>query len=179
MQYLVKTCGMLSLIWLSACSAVYSTAPVGDLAVQLSPEEWQGTWLGDEMVAVTTVLDAEKGLLQVAWIERRVEGAILETVQSTIRSSGDYLFANTRDNEAESPRYVWIRLDKTADKLTTWVPQLETFQSMVSEGQIPGTLTDDGVVLGELNQQQLEMINSPSSNLLDWQEPRVFIRISD
>ena len=179
MAWVFRAVVILLAIVLSACSAVYTTAPVGDTAVQLISEEWQGTWLGDEVVVVTTVLDREKGLLQVAWIERSMDGAILETQQSYIRSSGDFMFASARDKDAEEPRYIWIRVDRSQSKLITWAPNLKTFQTMVREGRFPGTVNDDGVMLGELTPQQLEMINTPSSDLLDWEEPRVFIRIAD
>ena len=42
---------------------------------------------------------------------------------------------------------------------------------------LPGEETDDGVMLGVLKSEHLEMIIDPSTNLLDWKNPSVFIRI--
>jgi len=179
MQYVYKAVLICVALALSACNAVYTKAPVGETVVQLNPDEWQGTWLGDEMVVVTTVLDAEKGILQAAWIERGEKGATLETEKSFIRASGDFLYANAIDTDAEELRYVWFRVDKSASKLTTWAPNLEAFTAMVKDGRLPGVVIDDDVVLEEITASQLEMINSPTSNLLDWNEPRVFFRITD
>ena len=51
---------------LSGCSAVYSPEPMGDKAVELDAS-WSGTWLSDDAMVNTKVLDAANGVLQGEW----------------------------------------------------------------------------------------------------------------
>jgi len=165
---------------LAGCDAVYTPEPLGDNAVQLSVEEWQGTWLASEMVVITTVLDKDKGRLQVAWMERGTDGVEMEVLEGSIRASGDIMFTNTRDdNPNVGPRYLWMVLDKSEGHFTVWSANLKQFKAMVADGRLPGEETDDGVVLGELKREHVEMIIDPSTNLLDWKNPGVFIRVGD
>ena len=65
---------LLTSMLLGGCNAVLVEEPIGDVVVTLDPATWQGTWVNDEVVILTTVLDREKGLLQAAWVERGAEG---------------------------------------------------------------------------------------------------------
>ena len=165
---------------LTGCVAVYTPEPLGDKAVQLNTKEWQGTWLAPEMVIITTVLDKDKGRLQAAWMERGKDGAKMGVLEGSIRTSGDIMFTNIKDdNPSVEPRYIWLVLDKSEDHFTVWIANLEQFKAMVTDGRLPGEETDDGVVLGALKPEHLEMITDPSTNLLDWKNPSVFIRVGD
>ena len=194
----------LAALALAGCEAVYTPRPLGDEVVTLDPAEWQGTWLAPDMVITTTVLDGAAGRLQAAWIERGTAGATLEIVEGSVRASGDWTFANILD-ETESelpaeardgaepaaegaapvagqgigPRYVWLRVEKGENHLTLWSPNVEQFKILVGDGRLPGRVTDDGVELGELTPEQLRMINDPASNLLNWSDPAVFVRIAE
>jgi hypothetical protein len=180
MKLTTKTTLILTFAFLTACNAVYTTEPLGDKAVQLNPEEWQGTWLHHEMVLTTTVRDAQNGRLQVAWVERDEEGAKLEVFEGSIRATGEWVFASLEEDNDGDPRYLWLRIDRSAGHFTVWSPDPERFRSMVTDEKLPGTIDgDENVVLGELKPEHLEMINSPSANLLNWEEPDVFYRIGD
>jgi hypothetical protein len=197
--------GACAALALAGCEAVYAPKPLGDEVVTLDPAEWQGTWLAPDMVITTTVLDGAAGRLQAAWIERAAGGATLEVVEGSIRSSGDWTFANILDQseepvgeaqgeagrqgeaeapaplaeQAAAPRYVWLRVQKEENHLTLWSPHVEQFKIFVGDGRLPGRVTDDGVELGELTPEQLRMINDPASNLLNWSDPAVFVRIAE
>ncbi len=168
------------IIVLSGCDVVFTPEPLGDKAVQLKTEEWQGTWLAPEMVVITTVLDENKGLLQAAWIERGLSGVTMEVLEGRVRASGDIMFINSRDDNPDAePRYLWGVVDKSKDHFTIWAPALAQFKAMVTDGRLPGEETDDGIMLGKLKPEQLEMITDPSTGLLDWKNPGVFTRIGD
>ena len=72
---------------LTACEAVLTKQPLGGEVVILDEQTWQGNCLGDEVVLVTTVLDAEKGILQAAWLERGLDGARFESFTGNIRQT--------------------------------------------------------------------------------------------
>lgn len=180
--------GAFAALALVGCEAVYTPRPLGDEVVTLDPAEWQGTWLAPDMVITTTVLDGAAGRLQTAWIERGPSGVTLEVVEGSIRATGDWTFANTLDEpedqveeegaeQGTEPRYVWVRVEKGENHLMVWSPNVEQFKILIGDGRLPGRVTDDGVVLGELTPEQLRMINDPASNLLNWADPAVFVRI--
>lgn len=52
----------LSVLSLAGCSSVYCTKPVGEKAVYVQPEDWEGTWINSDMDNPLSikVLDAEK-----------------------------------------------------------------------------------------------------------------------
>jgi len=87
---------LLASLVLGGCNAVLVKEPMGDNVVTLDPATWQGTWITDEMVILTTVLDSDKGLLEAAWVERGPEGkgANFESVTGMVRQTGDMLFLN-------------------------------------------------------------------------------------
>jgi hypothetical protein len=75
------------------------------------------------------------------------------------------------------PRFLWVRVEKGENHFTLWSPNVEQFKILVRDGRLAGRVTDDGVELGELSPEQLRMINDPASNLLNWADPAVFVRI--
>jgi hypothetical protein len=83
---------------LIGCESVLTTQPIGNTVVQLSPEQWQGTWLSHEGgVATITVLDKDNGLLQASQIELRKDGPHMVVFKGTVRATGDKTFFVTRD----------------------------------------------------------------------------------
>ena len=94
---------LLGSLLLGGCNAVLVEEPIGDVVVTLDPATWQGTWVNDEVVILTTVLDSEKGLLQAAWVERGAagEGARFESVTGTVRQTGDMIFLSMKKEPAE------------------------------------------------------------------------------
>jgi hypothetical protein len=181
-----------SALLLSACGSVLVTQPMGENSVVLDPAAWEGTWASDELVMLTSVLDSKKGVLQAAWLERYEEGARFETVTGTVRQTGDWYFLSMKhepaktSEEAESttseepPEYVWGRIENNGRRAVLWWPDLEQFRQAIREGRLPGRIKEDeDVVLGTLDAAQMEAINSPSGNLMNWTEPLVFVRIGD
>jgi hypothetical protein len=176
-----KLMAILALAFLAGCNAVYTSTPMGESVVQLSEDEWQGTWLHHEIVLTTTVRDAESGRLQAAWVERDADGAKLEVFEGTVRASGDWVFANLEEQGDDGKsRYLWLRIDKSPGRFTAWTPDIERFRAMVEEEKLPGVVDEDNnVTLGEIGPEHLEMINDPATRLLDWEDPDVFYRVGD
>ena len=180
-----------SILLLTACESVFVGQPLGKDVVVLDEATWQGQWLNGEVVITTTVIDAENGILQAAWIERGEHGAELEIATGYVRKTGDHIYLslpNLDSNEvpiegnapAKSPEYHWARLDHDQRTATLWWPNQDRFREAVKSGQLPGTIKDDDdVLLDELSTEQLELINSPESNLLGWTEPMMLVRIGD
>jgi hypothetical protein len=151
-------------------------------------------------------VDAEKGILQAAWVERRQDGARLEMATGFVRQTGNVIYLNLPNhdddrsdglNTAQSPEttppnpeipesgssgseFHWARLVLDEHRAVMWWPSQERFREAVKAGHLPGIIKDDkDVVLGELSADQVQLINSPEANLLSWTEPLVFVRIGD
>jgi len=188
---------LMALPWLSGCDAVITRQPVGAEVAILDKAAWEGTWLGSEIVVLTTVLDAEKGLLEAAWVERGTEGARFETVTGMVRRTGEWTFLNMEqqqfdesDSDSETAErapgqtampveYVWARVDNDGQRILLWWPDVDQIRAAVSAGTLPGQLReDDDVLLGTLTAEQLEAINSPGTNLLKWSEPVSLTRVN-
>ena len=191
MNKLFRVFMLLSLLGLAACESVFVEQPLGDEVVVLDEATWQGQWINGDMVITTTIIDAGRGILQAAWIERGEHGAELEMATGYVRKTGDHIYLNLpnfdENNETvaepgktRSPEYHWARLDHLGNSARLWWPDQNAFRSAVKAGTLPGTIKDDeDVVLGELSPEQLQRINSPEANLLGWTEPMVFVRIGD
>lgn len=192
---------LLALPLLSGCDAVVTHQPMGAEVVNLDEATWQGTWLGVEIVILTTVIDAEKGLLEAAWVERGPEGARFETVTGTVRRTGEWTFLNMEQEQFEESdpakekggapaasapdqtampvEYVWARVDNDGQRILLWWPDVDQVRAAVSAGTLPGQIKDDDdVLLGTLTAEQLEAINTPQNNLLKWSEPVSLTRVN-
>jgi hypothetical protein len=182
---------------LSGCEAVFTEQPLGEEIRILDVETWQGTWLSNGVVLMTTVIDAENGVMQAAWLERGEEGARTESYTGFVRQTGDWVFLNMEHQPEEaaedltevpdkdsqenaSPEYFWARVENDGRRVILWWPNTDEMRKAINSGKIPGIVKEDkDVQLAPLESQHLELINAPGSNLLNWAEPDVFIRIAD
>ena len=169
---------------ISACSSVYTQQPLGDEPVVLDAS-WAGTWLADEGAVTTNVVDGGKGLLQVAWLDSKPEGIEMESFTVAVRSRGDLVFANIRDDESEHG-YHWLIIERKSSQLVlAWFPDAEVFNAAVAEKKLPGKVLypdeedRDDVVLGEMQQEHFDLITDPASGLMDWKSPIVMLRVSE
>jgi hypothetical protein len=186
---------IIAVLCLPGCEAVFTEQPMGEEVVKLDRTVWQATWLGDEVVLITTVMDADKGLLQAAWVERRPDGASFEAVTGTVRRTGDLLYLNMEHQPEEegnaattppaeatqdAPEYYWARIENDGRRAVLWWPDIEQVKVAVGDGRLPGTIKEDkDVVLRPLAASHLQLINSPTSGLLKWSQPVTFLRIGD
>jgi len=148
---------------------------MGVTPLSIESEAWQGTWLCKDGAITIEVINAEKGYLRVAWIEKMQ----LQSFNVHLLASGDWIFGSTKD-EAKEPRFVWGRIKHEDNQLIVWPPSVAKFNTMVQDGILPGTVDGDGnVTLGELTTNHLSVIVSGAQGvLLDWDEPIVFLRVS-
>ena len=168
---------------LCACSEVYVSQPVGDEPLVLD-DSWTGTWLSDGHIMHTVVVDAEKGLLQAAWIEPGENGFELQQYPVQVRQSGEYRFVSIPDEE-DGQGYVWALVKKESSEILLWSPDPGKFAALVRAGEFPGRMQEpenpdnDTVVLEKLEAEALELVVDPATGLLDWQDPLVMERLVD
>lgn len=170
----------LLLVTAYGCSSVISRRPVGEKAARIVAKEWEGNWVSTDGTLNIKVLDANKAILSVAWLEDDVQGKpAMKTAEVELRESGEWLFANTREEE-KGRGYVWGRIKNADRQIILWQPDDRVFSQLVRDGVFPGKLDGDEVVLDELNPQHLKIITSGERGVLfSWDKPAVFVKVGN
>ena len=167
--------GLLGLM--PACNAVITEQPMGEKPLAVTADDWEGTWIHPEATGRIKVVDPEKGLLRVAWLE---EGSSdLESARVHLRESGSWIFASVKDEgSSESVRYFWARVKQENGQIVVWDPSVKRFKQLVEEGKLPGVIKNGSVILGDLKPEHYVLITSGAEGVLfDWDEPGVIMRI--
>lgn len=165
----------LALSLLGACTTVHSAAPVGDTPVAVEAEAWHGTWAHPEGALVVEALDPPGNRLRVSWID----GTEIRSLEVHLLEASGHMFASFADPDRPE-LYLWMRIDKNADQALAWRPAAEKIAALVKEGELPGTVDDDGnVVLRELSPAQLALLTSEARGVLfEWEDPLVLTRVA-
>ncbi len=161
---------------LVGCSAVYSTKPVGLEPAPIESGDWKGTWVFGNSAVEVDVIDADKGLLRVAWIKDMK----LKFIDVHLQTSDDWMFGSTKE-DPEDKNFVWGRIKREDNQLIIWNPSVSKFKKMVEDGILPGVVDNTGnVVLGELTSDHISLIASEGNGVLfDWEDPDVFRRLTE
>jgi len=170
--------GLLAAALISGCASVSSVEPVGERPRELSPNEWEGTWIHKDHSVMIKISDKQKGLLRVAWVEEKGGGFKLESYEVEMRESGEWLFGNVKENSASSP-YYWALVRKDEGQMTVWIPEPEQFTKLIQAGLLRGKTEKGGsVILEKLTSEDLKVILSGNKGIFfDWKRPLVFFRV--
>ncbi len=173
----------LSLLVLTGCTAVYSVNPVGEKPHAIEADDWDGTWRGGGDAVSIKVIDAEKGILQMAWIENME----FNLFQAHLLESNDWVFVNFKE-KVDDDGYLFARIKKSGNTITMWDPDVDKIRALVTDGTLPGTIkgssngveSNGNVVLGKLSAEHLKIITSGDRGiLLDWENPIFLRRLSE
>ncbi len=168
-QLLAITCG---------CNSVITKRAVGEEPAKIVTKDWEGNWLGPDGAVNIKVVDANRGLLRVAWLEDDQNKAVMKTAKIELRGSGEWLFANTEaEDKGERGGYAWARIKNEDRQIIVWLPDDKAFAQLVTDGVLPGTLDGENVILEELEPRYLKMITSAERGVpFSWHKPLVFVR---
>ena len=114
------------------CATVSSVQPVGERPKEISPSEWDGTWISKSHSITIKVLDEQKGLLQVAWVEEKEGGLKIGSYQVAVRESGEWLFGNVKETQ-DSASYYWALVKKDAGQIIVWTRRTPSRRIRLSE----------------------------------------------
>jgi hypothetical protein len=165
---------------LCGCYEVISLSPMGESALKLNPDEWDGLWLlSDDEFVIFKVISPDDGLIQGSFLEQGESGPILKHSTIHIREAGGWHFISMAQ-EAEGTdvvRYSWGRLKKDGNTLVVWMPDHDKFERLVEEGIVPGDTQSTDVHLGTLNSSHYTLITSEERGVLfEWDNPIIFRR---
>jgi hypothetical protein len=159
------------------CVTVSSFEPVGERPKEISQNEWGGTWIHKDHAITIKVLDEQKGLLQVAWVEEKEGGLKFESHQVAIRESGEWIFGNVQGSRDVASHY-WALVKKGAGQIVAWTPDSEQFRKLVQTGDLRGKAERYDIVVEKLTPDDLKGILSGKKGIcFEWQNPVVFFRI--
>ena len=163
------------------CSSVYSLQPMGTAPVKLDPADWNGKWMKPDGVLTLNVMDSDKGLLQLAWLEEKDGKLEMESMEIMVRESGSWMFGNLKEVDGEhSGQYLWVKINREDNQLLIWLPETSAIEALVEKKQLPGDIQGSDVVLGPLTPSQLDIITSSSHGvLMHWEDPVVLSRFID
>lgn len=175
---------LIASLTLHGCSEVTSPYPMGEKEVELTAEEWNGTWLTPEGgVFIVTVLESHQGLLEVTWIDEENEELILSRGSAFVRESSKWVFLSLGGESGEQvvvEEYLWFLLKKNGDALILWGPDTKKFARLVKDGLLPGTIDSGDVHLGDLDAKHYELIVSEQQGVLfEWDQPLILRRIDN
>ena len=168
---LLTTCG---------CSSVISKRPVGERPAKIVAKEWEGNWLGSDGAVNVKVVDAVKSILSVAWLEDDEQGKpTMKTAEVELRQSGDWLFANTRE-EGKGRGYIWGRIKNEDRQVLVWLPDDKLFKQLMKDGIFPGKTDGDEILLEDLESKHLKIITSGERGMVfRWDDPLVFLKVGN
>jgi len=159
------------------CATVSCLEPVGERPKAISPNEWDGMWINKSHSITIKVLDEQKGLLQVAWVEEKEGGLKIESYQVAVRESGEWLFGNVKETQ-DSPSYYWALIKKDAGQIIVWPPDPLKFQKLVQAGDLRGKVERDNTILERLTPSDLKGILSGDKGIcFEWRNPVIFFSL--
>ncbi|XCN72846.1 MAG: hypothetical protein Q3M24_21590 [Candidatus Electrothrix aestuarii] len=177
------------LTFLAGCAVVTSENLIGDTAVQLSPEAWNGTWKNEETALQFKVIDPENGLLKIAWFEEKDNELQPESLTVQIRKGEQWEYLNLLEgslyNDLALEKYCWGRIEKEEKRLLFWLPNPERFelavQSDMLQGKVIKTKKENSpsthVRLNASSQKLIQQVESNGGDYFLWDKPLTFIKI--
>lgn len=177
-RWCVAAVGLAILLSSGGCKVAFSTGPMGLEPVSLKAEEWNGVWTvpGTAGHAVARVVDAEKGILEVGFIQSNDQGLSLKTMKLYLRQAGDWTFLST-EAEDRPGKFIWWKVKRSQNTLVMWPPRWDKLAALVKAGKLPGKQESDTVlVLDPLDKAQYELFTSEKEGVLvDWENPVITV----
>ncbi len=168
---------LLAVVLIFGCAAVSSVEPVGERPKEIFQNEWGGTWIHKSHSITIKVLNGQKGLLQVAWVEEKEGGLTIESCRVAIRESGEWVFGNVKKKEDAASHY-WALIKKDVGQIIVWTPDPAQFRKLVETGVLRGKVERYDIILEKLTSDDLKTILSGDKGVcFDWQNPVVFFRL--
>jgi len=167
----------------SACTSVTTEYPFGENAVEVDPEQWDGTWLSsDGQVFWLEVSDGTNGVLTGGGVENVEERRIFQESKIYVREVEGWVFASlpvTGGEPSNPTEYDWARIENDGELLVLWLPDVAKFRALVEKGVLPGHTRGVGVALGQLSSTHYSLIASEKEGVLfDWEYPYFYRRVA-
>lgn len=180
---------IVSALLVAGCAVVTSENIIGDTPVQLSPEAWDGTWKNEDTALQLKVLDAEKGLLKIAWFEDKDGELKPESLTVQIRKGEQWEYLTLLEgelyNDLTLEKYCWGRIEKQGKRILFWLPNPERFELAVQSNALEGKVIkvkkenypSTHVKLTGSPQKLIQQVESGGGEYFLWDKPLTLLKI--
>ena len=170
-------------IALASCAEVISTKPAGETPAKLDAKKWNGAWSTDDGESIhARVKDADKGLLEVAWLEVKEDAIELKKFDVYIRQAGGWLWASYKEDNDKG--YTIARVGEPGENLLAWTMRFAPVTKRVKSGALKGEVLKDDkgnetktVLVEGLHDADLQAIREGKwGDLFDWDKPGLNVK---
>ncbi|MCI5208171.1 MAG: hypothetical protein D3910_05140 [Candidatus Electrothrix sp. ATG2] len=178
---------IVSTFLLTGCAVVTSDNIIGNAPTQLSPENWNGTWRNEDTVLQVKVLDAENGLIKIAWFEDKDKDLQADSITVQIRKGEKWEYLTLLEGSIykDIGKYCWGRVKKESKRLLFWFPDPERFeqavQAKILTGEVMKTKKENTpsthIKLSGPAQDIIRQVESGKGDYFLWDTPLTFLKI--
>jgi hypothetical protein len=178
---------LLLTVVLMGCPVV-SKNMVGLEDYKLDAKKIDGTWINDEGAMLIKVVDADKGILKLVFLEDRDK---IESMKIKIMKGNSWLYFNVLpEKEGTEEEYIWGRFQINDSKLIFWNPSNEAFSKAIEKRKIKGKITKkkqedqklsfttSTVVLTDSAKNIIDLVEKSDISFFDWDKPVFFIKLT-
>jgi len=151
--------------------------------------EWNGVWSNEDDIIKINVIDELKGIIQLAWIEKKENQLKFESMTCQVKKGKKWLYVNVLEmtNEDISEYYFWARIKKENKKIIFWLPSIEAFNEASETGVIKAEVKKTlNTRTGKQRIENIKLLDEPKtiidvlerngSKYFVWDEPAILIR---
>ena len=135
-------------LFLSGCAVVQSDKAIGEKAVTVNADDWDGVWTFNGGAVNAAVVDKNKGLLEIALVERKDGKFEMNTYRVGIMQQDNAIIANL-EAPNEKGKFSFGRININPDEIILWIPNFAKFKELVQKNKLPGIIVGDNKILLE------------------------------
>jgi hypothetical protein len=173
MKYFKKHIWLVLVLALGACSSIKSTNIIGDYALKLNPDEWNGTWVIEDETYQVSVINPDFGIMgSVSNKDGKIEKHRMFATQI---ESDTYINLVNADKS-----FSFAKFKKEKNLVTAWKPSIEVFKKAIENSEIDGEVDKDGnIVITASGKVVSEFLKANSASILfEYESPNVFKRLT-
>jgi len=169
----LKICILLILaLTLGACTSTKSTNMLGNYALKLNEDEWNGTWVIENEAYQIKVINPDFGIMQSISIE---DGKIKKH-RIFATQSGDDKYINL---VAPDKRFFFAKFKKEQNSVIVWLPSKEMLKKAIENSEIEGKVDKDDNVLITASGKAFSEFMKTNKNMMmfEYENPGIFKRL--
>jgi hypothetical protein len=186
----MKTAKIIFLLVLTAIlmgCPVVSKNMVGLEDYKLDANKIDGTWINDEGAMLIKVVDENKGILKLVFLEDRDK---IEPFKIKIMKGNNWLYFNVLPDKDDNEEYIWGRVQINDNKIIFWHTSNEAFTKAIEKRKIKGKIdkkkqednkfsfTASNIVLTDSAKNIIDLVEKSDTVFFDWEEPVFFIKLT-
>jgi hypothetical protein len=155
---------LLTTVFLAGCDTVTSLQLVGEQAVPLKADDWQGAWVIEDDAVYIKVVDQAKGEMLLYSVELANEKPkeVVQVYKLYLRQSGSQYFMNVLNDKVKPADYFFARFTRDGNTVRTYLPSYDVFLRNVKSGALQASIDpkDSSIVLNGSSKSINQFITS-------------------